>query len=290
MQANPASELVLPKKESRLPEQALTLSQIDDVLNAPDVGDALGLRDRAMLELLYATAIRRSELARLEVGDLNREAATLRVRLGKGKNDRVVPVGTRALHWCERYVEEVRPRLEIVSGEQTLFLTRYGEGFHPNALGYLIAKHLCKAGIEKGGSHLLRHAPARRRSGHPLHPEAARPRQPGHHRHLYGDERGSLATRLQRLPPRRNPLERERALSYTPAMTITHQTVLGPNGEPTAAIIPWEEFERIQAQLGDASEVSAEWQEEIERRAKEIDKGEVKLVDGRDFLDRLNAV
>jgi len=158
LQANPASELVLPRKEARLPEQSLTLSQIDDVLNVPDIADALGLRDRAMLELLYATAIRRSELARLEVGDLNREAATLRVRLGKGKKDRVVPVGARALHWCERYLEEVRPRLQIDHRVATLFLTGYGEGFHPNALGYLIGKTLRAAGVEKGGAHLLRHS------------------------------------------------------------------------------------------------------------------------------------
>ena len=155
--ANPASELVLPKKETRLPEEALTQSQIDDLLNVPDTADPLGVRDRAMLELFYATAVRRSELARLEVRDLNREAATLRVRLGKGKKDRVLPVGSAALHWCERYLEEVRPRLEIDTSVQTLFLTGYGEGFHPNALGYLVGKHLRKAGIEKGGPHLIRH-------------------------------------------------------------------------------------------------------------------------------------
>jgi len=157
LQANPASELTLPKKESRLPEQSLTLSQMDDILGVPDVGDALGLRDRAMLELLYATAIRRSELARIDMQDLNREAATLRVQLGKGKKDRIVPVGARALHWCERYLEEVRPRLQIEHSVTTLFLTGYGEGFHPNALGYLIRKAMRAVGIEKGGAHLIRH-------------------------------------------------------------------------------------------------------------------------------------
>ena len=157
LQANPASELILPRKETRLPEQALSLSQIDEVLSQPATPDPLGIRDRAMLELLYATAIRRSELARLEVGDLNREAATLRVRLGKGKKDRVVPVGVRALRWCERYLEEVRPRLEITAHVPTFFLTGYGEGFHPNALGYLVRKYLRAAGIAKGGPHLIRH-------------------------------------------------------------------------------------------------------------------------------------
>ena len=155
--ANPASELILPKKEATLPEQGLTQSQMDDVLNQPEVADELGIRDRAMLELFYSTAIRRSELARLELQDLNREAETLRVRLGKGKKDRILPVGSAALHWCERYLEEVRPKLEIDQAETALFLTGYGAGFHPNALGALIRKYLRAAGVEKGGTHLLRH-------------------------------------------------------------------------------------------------------------------------------------
>ena len=155
--ANPASELILPKKETPLPEQGLTQSQIDNVLNQPDVNDELGIRDRAMLELLYATAIRRSELARLELQDLNRELETLRIRLPKSKRDRIVPVGSAALHWCERYLEEVRPKLEIDQAETALFLTGYGAGFHPNALGYRIAKYLRAAGVDKGGAHLIRH-------------------------------------------------------------------------------------------------------------------------------------
>lgn len=157
LQANPASELVLPRAESRLPEQALNIEQIDSLMAAPDTSEPLGIRDRAMLELLYATAIRRSELARLETADLNREAATLRVRLGKGKKDRILPVGARALHWCGKYLDEIRPRLEVSRNEPTMVLTGYGEGFHPNALGYLIGKYLRAAGIEKGGAHLLRH-------------------------------------------------------------------------------------------------------------------------------------
>lgn len=155
--ANPASELIMPKKEARLPEQALTLHQVDEVLAVPDISDELGLRDRTMLELLYATAIRRSELARLEVDDLNRETGTLRV-MGKGKKERILPVGSAAMHWCERYLEEVRPKLEIDSAERTLFLTGYGAGFHPNALGYTIQKRLRAAGVEKGGAHILRHS------------------------------------------------------------------------------------------------------------------------------------
>lgn len=158
LSANPASDLIMPKKEARLPEQALTIHQVDAVLAVPDIDDELGIRDRAMLELLYATAIRRSELAGLKVEDLNREAGTLIIRLGKGKKDRIVPVGSCAMHWCERYLEEVRPKLEIDASERALFLTGYGAGFHPNALGYTIRKRIRAAGIEKGGAHLMRHS------------------------------------------------------------------------------------------------------------------------------------
>jgi integrase/recombinase XerD len=155
--ANPASELVLPHKVSRLLEQALSLGQVDELLAQFDLNDLLGLRDRVMIELLYATAIRLGELNKLELRDVYRPQKTLFIRQGKGHKDRIVPLGERALHWLERYLEEVRPRLELHASVQTIFLTGYGHGFHPNALGALIRKHLRTVGIAKGGSHLLRH-------------------------------------------------------------------------------------------------------------------------------------
>jgi integrase/recombinase XerD len=84
---NPASEVELPRMEKRLPDAALTLSQMAALLAVPNVADPLGLRDRAMLELFYSTGIRRSELCRLEVPDFNVERRTLHVRKGKGKKD-----------------------------------------------------------------------------------------------------------------------------------------------------------------------------------------------------------
>ena len=155
--ANPASELVLPRKEARLPEQALTMAQVDELMSVPDLADFLGIRNRAVLELLYGTAMRLGELQKLELGDLHRDKRILHIRQGKGAKDRLVPVGHRALHWVARYLDEVRPRLELKSTVQTVFLTGYGEGFHPNALGYLVRKHFRAAGITKGGAHLLRH-------------------------------------------------------------------------------------------------------------------------------------
>lgn len=155
--ANPASELILPKKESRLPEQALTLSQIEILMSVPDIEDLLGLRDRAMLEVLYGTAMRLGELNKLELGDIQYSKNILQVRQGKGKKDRMLPIGARAMHWLTRYLDEARPSLEIKSDVLTVFLTGYGEGFHPSALGTHIRKYFRKAEIMKGGAHLLRH-------------------------------------------------------------------------------------------------------------------------------------
>ena len=86
----------------------------------PNIRAPLGLRDRAMLETLYSTGVRRSELARFEIHDLNRERQTIHVRQGKGHKDRVVPVGRRALEWLVRYLDEVRPLL-LLHAQDVLF-------------------------------------------------------------------------------------------------------------------------------------------------------------------------
>jgi integrase/recombinase XerD len=157
--ANPASELELPRKERRLPQEALSLQQVKAVLNVPDIGDPLGLRDRTILETFYSTGVRRAELANLEIFDLNRDRKTLQVRQGKGRKDRVVPVGARALHWLEKYLDEVRPRLLLDANERALFVTSYGEAFNPDVLSRMVSKFIKQADIGKTGScHLFRHS------------------------------------------------------------------------------------------------------------------------------------
>ncbi len=156
--ANPASELELPRPEKRLPSESLSLPQVRALLNVPDVTDPLGLRDRTMLELFYSTGIRRAELIKLELHDLNEDRRTVRVRQGKGRKDRVVPLGTRALAWITRYLEEVRPRLLLDPAERHLFLTSYGGPFAPNVLSRMVTKWIKQADIARPGScHLLRH-------------------------------------------------------------------------------------------------------------------------------------
>jgi integrase/recombinase XerD len=156
--ANPASEIELPRPEKRLPKEPFGLEQIKSILAVPDTSDPLGIRDRAMLELFYSAGLRRSELARLKLEDLNRERQTLQIRQGKHHKDRVVPVGKSALHWLERYLEEARPRLALDAHQPALFLTSYGAPFNPDVISRMVTKFIKQADIDRPGScHLIRH-------------------------------------------------------------------------------------------------------------------------------------
>lgn len=93
---NPASELELPRLGHRLPKHVLSIHEVEQVLSQPDIRDPLGLRDRALLETLYSTGMRRLELANLKLYDLDTERGTVTIRQGKGNKDRVIPIGDRA--------------------------------------------------------------------------------------------------------------------------------------------------------------------------------------------------
>jgi integrase/recombinase XerD len=131
------------------------------VLAQPDLNDPLGVRDRAILEVFYSTGIRRSELANLAVTDIDRERATLLVRQGKGRKDRMIPVGARALAWTGRYLVEARPRLALGDDGGILFLTADGEPFSLDRLTQLASRHVKASGVPKAGAcHLFRHTMA----------------------------------------------------------------------------------------------------------------------------------
>ena len=158
LEANPASELELPRVEKRLPIESLTRSEMETLLSMPDISDPLGIRDRAMIEVFYSTGIRRSELVRLELQNIKFEKRLLYIRQGKGMKDRVVPVGTRALQWLQKYLDDVRPLLVMTLDTQAMFLSGYGEAFNPQVLGRIIIRYIQQADIgRKGGPHLLRH-------------------------------------------------------------------------------------------------------------------------------------
>ena len=158
---NPASELELPRLERRLPKHILTVAEVETVLAVPDLLTPIGIRDRAILETLYSTGMRRMELIGLKLFDLDPERGTVMIRLGKGKKDRMIPIGARALAWIVKYRDDVRPELAAGADDGTLFLTTLGEAFMPNRLTQLAREYVEAADIGKRGAcHLFRHTMA----------------------------------------------------------------------------------------------------------------------------------
>jgi integrase/recombinase XerD len=155
---NPASELVLPRSPRQLPKALLAVAEVEHVLNQPDVTELTGLRDRAILETLYSTGMRRLELTNLGIFDVDLNRGTVMIRQGKGRKDRLIPIGARACAWIQKYLDEVRPQLLARSDERALFVTDYGEPFERNRLSDLVKKYMRHAGIAHGSCHALRHA------------------------------------------------------------------------------------------------------------------------------------
>lgn len=155
---DPTLKLVMPAKPSRLPK-VLTEAQVEALLAAPDVGKPLGLRDRAMIETLYATGLRVSELVNLKGNELSFDMGVLRV-MGKGAKERLVPLGEVAVEWLQRYLADAR--LELLHGRQSrfLFITARATPMTRQAFWQLIKRYALKAHIapERLSPHVLRHA------------------------------------------------------------------------------------------------------------------------------------
>jgi integrase/recombinase XerD len=158
---NPASELELPRQERRLPRHILNVKEVEAVLAVPDLGTDLGIRDRAILETFYSTGIRRMELINLKLHDVDAERGTIMIVQGKGKKDRMIPIGIRALDWVAKWRDDVRPAFASGSDDGTLFLTTLGEAFAPNRLTQMVRNTIDAANTGKRGScHLFRHTMA----------------------------------------------------------------------------------------------------------------------------------
>ena len=155
---NPMLEIDSPKKRRSLPV-ALTTVEISALLEQPDIKKKLGLRDRALLETLYATGIRVSELINLKFTDLHEELKLIKV-FGKGSKERLIPISKVALSWIDSYKEKVRDPLILKVGKNTdfIFLNSRGGSLTRQAVWQII-KHYCKmAGIQKNVTpHTLRH-------------------------------------------------------------------------------------------------------------------------------------
>ena len=158
---NPAADLELPRLEKRLPKAILSAKEAEAVLAVPDIGNAAGLRDRAILETFYSTGIRRLELIQLTVHSIDPERGTVMIRQGKGKKDRMIPIGERAIAWIEAYRDRSRPELVAGRDDGTLFLSNLGGAFTPDRMTSLVRHCVEKSGVgKKGACHLFRHTMA----------------------------------------------------------------------------------------------------------------------------------
>ena len=158
---NPAAEIELPRQPKTLPKAILSSDEVEQVLAQPNTTTPLGLRDRAILETFYSTGIRRSELCNLRIDDIQVDRQSLFVNQGKGKKDRYVPIGMRALVWIARYVEQSRDKLLLDEKERTLFVTNVGEPINPDSLTEYSRRYIQSAGINKPGAcHIFRHTMA----------------------------------------------------------------------------------------------------------------------------------
>lgn len=153
---DPVAALAPPRLSVRLP-QDLSEADVDRLLAAPDVTSALGLRDRAMLELLYASGLRVSELVGLSLTAVNLRQGVVRV-LGKGDKHRLVPIGEQAMAWLQRYLDQARPLL-MTTASSHLFPGRDGKALTRQAFWYRIKAWAIRAGVRTSLSpHTLRHA------------------------------------------------------------------------------------------------------------------------------------
>lgn len=156
--ANPLSTIRTPKQDKRLPK-CLDLDQVQKLLDAPGDADLLSARDKAMLEVLYSSGIRVSELVELEMGDLDLQEGVLRVR-GKGRKDRLTPIGSQAIKALQRYFE-LRASEPKCQGQHAgrVFLNKHGETLSTRSVRRKLDKYLVHAGLDPGISpHTLRHS------------------------------------------------------------------------------------------------------------------------------------
>jgi len=154
---NPCTLIESPRLGRGLPK-ALSEQQVEALIEAPDTSHLLGLRDRTMLELMYATGLRVSELVALQLNQVSMNQGVVRV-LGKGGKERLVPMGEQAISWLQRYMQEARPALLGQSQSPQVFVTNRKSGLSRQAFWYAIRKHARTAGISHAVSpHMLRHS------------------------------------------------------------------------------------------------------------------------------------
>lgn len=155
--SDPTLQIESPKLPRSLPK-SLNEQEVEDLLNAPNTHEAIGLRDRAMLELLYASGLRVSELVTVKVNEVSTQDGVVRVT-GKGSKTRLVPMGQEAADWIDKYLNHARPDILQKRLCDALFVTNRASAMTRQAFWYLIKRYALQAGISKHMSpHVLRHA------------------------------------------------------------------------------------------------------------------------------------
>jgi integrase/recombinase XerD len=154
---DPTAQIAMPKIGRSLPK-SLTEEEVESLLNAPAVSDPLGSRDRCMLEVLYATGLRVSELVNLKHNQVNLNQGVIRV-LGKGNRERLIPLGDEAVRWLNEFLQGPRNEILLDRATDYLFPTRRGDRMTRQAFWHIIKRYARKAGVDKQLSpHTLRHA------------------------------------------------------------------------------------------------------------------------------------
>ena len=157
IQIDPTLQIESPKLPRSLPK-SLNEQEVEDLLKAPNTSEPIGLRDRAMLELLYASGLRVSELVTVKVNEVSTQDGVVRVT-GKGSKTRLVPMGEEAADWITKYLKEARPEILQKRLCDALFVTNRAEAMTRQAFWHLIKRYASQAGIHKHISpHVLRHA------------------------------------------------------------------------------------------------------------------------------------
>jgi integrase/recombinase XerD len=155
---NPAATINLPKRAQRIPRNYLSLREMQKLLKAPDLSTHEGLRSRAILEVLYSTGIRNSELRAIKTDDVNLKEGLLTVRQGKGGKDRMAPLGKAAVYFLAQYLEKTRPKLIGEKKHSYVFINRYGSPFSSQTVNKIVQKAARAAGIKRTITpHCIRH-------------------------------------------------------------------------------------------------------------------------------------
>jgi integrase/recombinase XerD len=158
---NSLEGIELPSIGRALPKALFSADEIERILAQPLQFGLKGIRDRATLEILFASGVRRGELLPVQIEDVDFEKQLLRVNHGKGRKERIVPISQRACEWLAVYISKVRPAISFVDSGNTLFLANNGKAYKPGKLSEMVSRYIRLAGIKRfGACHLFRHITA----------------------------------------------------------------------------------------------------------------------------------